>query len=143
METDFGAGLGACLKSCDRDPARSAVAYLAGCSRLIKSIDGDGAAIKAATEEFTASGKTRDDAARFAERIRGLASALEAIPLFNETLKSFAARYRELLEKLASAALLVTGPEDVRARAIEELNSVDAMETRILDELNDYCVAAD
>jgi len=139
MKTDFGPEFSRCLRDCDPHGARSAIAYLAECGRLIKHINLSGDAVKAATAEFTASPKSGSDMARFAESIRSEARTFEPQQHIDETLKGLSARFRDMLEKLASAGLRIGGPKDVRAKALEDLDAIDGIETGIITELNEYC----
>ena len=115
---------------------------IADCNKIITSINKNGEEIKKATDEFTASKKAAADVDKFSKTIDKVGDEVKAIDVKDETLKASAKEYHDMLEKLAKAAKDVnsTNPT-VQAKALADLNSIDATETQIINKINGYCGA--
>lgn len=115
---------------------------IADCNKLITSINKHGEVIKKATDDYTASKKTPADLDKFTKSIDKVGDEIKALELKDETLKTSAKEYHDMLEKLTKAAKDANSSNPtVATKGLADLNSIDASETQIINKVNGYCGA--
>ncbi|MBI5533130.1 MAG: hypothetical protein HY898_10460 [Deltaproteobacteria bacterium] len=115
---------------------------IAECNKLIESINRNGQVITKALDKFSASKKTKADAEELGKKLDTVGDEIKAIELKDETLKSSAKEYHDMLDKLSKAAKDATATDaKTQAKALEELEQVTKTEDTIVNKVNSYCGA--
>jgi len=114
----------------------------AECEAIIQRINKEGERIKAVTDVFTASKKDKPALESFVAGILKARDGVRAVPVTDKKLLKLSQRYQAMLDRLVHGARTVNSTNaDIQRRGLEELNSIDAEETEIINAINSLCGA--
>ena len=126
------------LACCGCGPSKNAE-----CNRFIGMVNANAPRLKEASEKVVSSSD-----ARAADEFKGttdkLADETQSLGLKDETLKSYAAEYGDMVRKLGAAAREFRGPDStppVRAKAADDLASIEPQQRDLATKINSYCGA--